>query len=814
MERVPIPRVPTGVVVPSAAAAVLDRRAPLTVVRAPSGSGKSAVVARWLRDGGAPGPVLWLSAHDGDPLTQVAETIVGPGRGTSTLVRELTQRGEVTVVVDDFHEADRGADETLLDLVSRAPSLHLVVLTRERRPIEVRGMVLADAALVTVGDLALDGAAIRAMFAARGLQLADDQVGRALAQTKGSLVAIRAALAHAHAGPDGVVIDWAAVEEYAVDRLGDLSPRFREALDLLVSAETLDPETAAAALGVGRAEAAELVADLVGAGALEPAEPGRAARVPSLLARVVRNARNDDDPAVLAGHRRLADLARRRRLPDVAVKHALAARAWDLVPAVIDESLIPFLLNHANLLERVVAEVPPAAFAGYPLALAAIRTLQGENLEGEVPHQGRDPRAQILLAVRELAQHRFAGRIERSAEVARELSGLLHPAASPGRSHADAAVVRVQIAVSLLLAGELDAAARECDLALAVADGYALTGHSALGTKAVIAALRGRVNEARAFVEEAAAIPEGSGGMWGRALVWERCARALVAFLELDLDTAHAEVASLSDVAPDEEAWAVIAFVRGQLAVFDDPRRGLAELRQTCAAEEARRPRGSLAAELLSSVEITLLHACGEGTRAARRLQERRAPRAIGQMAGQLARVALALGSAEEACRRAVEWSGERGAHPWPTIGSRLTEAIAAHRLGRDDEAAEALAAAVVTARREGMIFPFTMVPWEELSAIADAAGDELAREVLDSPRVRARRDVLPARLEQIELTDREAVVLRALLDEPSQEGIASVLFVSPNTVKSQLRSVYRKLGASSRDEALTAARRAGLLDD
>ncbi len=814
MDGVPIPRVPAGVVVPDAAAAVLDRHAPLTVVRAPGGSGKSAVVARWANDGAAAGAVVWLSALDGDPLEQLGALVGAPGQTRAALARGLTARGEVTVVVDDLHEADRGVDDELLDLVARAPGLHLVVLTRDRRPLEVRGLVVADAGVVTVGDLALDGAAIRALFAARGLALADDQVGRALAETKGNLVAVRAALAHARGGPDGLVIDWAAVAEYAVDQLGKLAPRLRSALDLLVSAEALDPETAAAALGVGRAQAEDVVAELVDAGVLEPAEPGRAAVVPAVLSAVVRRARDADDPAVLASHRRLADLARSRRLPDVAVTHALAARAWELVPAVIDESLIPFLLNHAPLLERVMAEVPPAAFAGHPLAVAAIRTLRGETVAGQAPDQGRDPRAPILLAVRDLVQHRFAGRIEESAEVARVLSGMLPPAASPGRSQADAAVVRVQIAVSLFLAGDLDAAVRECDLALAVADGYALTAHSALGTKAVIAALRGRVREARACVEQAAGVPVGTGGMWTRALVWERVARALVAFLELDLDQAHAALATLSDAAPDEEAWAVIAFVRAQLAVFDDPRSGLVELRRTCAAEEVRRPRGSLGAELLASVEITLLHACGEGTRAARRTRDRRGGRAIGQLASQLARVALALGLDEEARRRAAEWGGQLGANPWPHVGSRLVEAVAAHRLGYRDEAVRALAAAVGTATREGLVFPFAMIPWEELSAIADQAQDGAARELLDSPRVQARRDALPARLEQVELTDREAVVLRALLDEPSQEGIASALFVSTNTVKSQLRAVYRKLGATSRDEALTTARRVGLLDD
>lgn len=813
MERVPIPRVPSGVVVPNGAAAVLERHAPLTVVRAPSGSGKSAVVARWAHDGAAAGSVVWLSAHDGDPLTQLADAVSVSGGGRASLVRELTERGEVTVVVDDLHEADRGVDDGLLDLVARAPRLHLVVLTRERRPIEVRGLVVADAAVVTARDLALDGAAIRTLFATRGLELTDDEVGRVLAETQGNLVAVRAALAHARGGPDGLVIDWAAVAEYAVDQLGKLAPRLRSALDLLVSAEALDPETAAAALGVGRAQAEDVVADLVGAGVLEPAGPGRAARVPAVLVRVVRGARDATDPAVLTGHRRLADLARRRRLPDIAVTHALDARAWDLAVAVIDESLIPFLLNHAPLLERVVREVPPQAFAPYPLAVAAIRVLQGQESVGDPRALGDDPRVRVLAAVRDLARLRFAGRLEESAQIARALGGMLQPAATPGSSNADAAVIRVQMAVSLFLVGDLDGAVRECDLVLGVTDGYALTLHSALGTKAVAAALRGRAREARAHLERAAAVPVGSGGMWHRAMVWERCARGLVGLLELDLETAREALESLDDVAPDEEAWAVIAFLRAHVAVFDDPHRGLGRLRETAAAETARRPSGSLAAELLGSVEVNLLHACREGTRAARRMRARREGRAIGQTASQLARVALALGLDEEARRRAVERGGDLAAVPWARVISRTVEAIAAHRLGRGEEAAKALSDAVVTAGSAGVVMPFALVPWEELSAIADQAGDLAARDLLDSPRVSALRDTLPARLEQIELTDREAVVLRALLDEPSQEGIASSLFVSTNTVKSQLRAVYRKLGATSRDEALTTARRVGLLD-
>ena len=38
-------------------------------------------------------------------------------------------------------------------------------------------------------------------------------------------------------------------------------------------------------------------------------------------------------------------------------------------------------------------------------------------------------------------------------------------------------------------------------------------------------------------------------------------------------------------------------------------------------------------------------------------------------------------------------------------------------------------------------------------------------------------------------------------------------MFLSPNTVKSQAYSLYRKLGASSRSQAVTRSRELGLLE-
>ena len=60
-------------------------------------------------------------------------------------------------------------------------------------------------------------------------------------------------------------------------------------------------------------------------------------------------------------------------------------------------------------------------------------------------------------------------------------------------------------------------------------------------------------------------------------------------------------------------------------------------------------------------------------------------------------------------------------------------------------------------------------------------------------------------------LTTRERVVLAELGEDVTLEDIARRLFVTRNTVKSQVRSVYRKIGVSTRAEAVAWAKAAGI---
>jgi LuxR family maltose regulon positive regulatory protein len=61
-------------------------------------------------------------------------------------------------------------------------------------------------------------------------------------------------------------------------------------------------------------------------------------------------------------------------------------------------------------------------------------------------------------------------------------------------------------------------------------------------------------------------------------------------------------------------------------------------------------------------------------------------------------------------------------------------------------------------------------------------------------------------------LTERETEILRLLQSSLSLSEIASELFISPNTVKTHAKAVYRKLGVSSREDAVRIGRHRSLV--
>ena len=73
-----------------------------------------------------------------------------------------------------------------------------------------------------------------------------------------------------------------------------------------------------------------------------------------------------------------------------------------------------------------------------------------------------------------------------------------------------------------------------------------------------------------------------------------------------------------------------------------------------------------------------------------------------------------------------------------------------------------------------------------------------------------ATRRAVPA--DDPDLSERELAILRLLAGELSHREIGSQLYVSFNTVKSHTRSIFRKLGVTTRSDAVSRGRELGLL--
>jgi LuxR family maltose regulon positive regulatory protein len=133
------------------------------------------------------------------------------------------------------------------------------------------------------------------------------------------------------------------------------------------------------------------------------------------------------------------------------------------------------------------------------------------------------------------------------------------------------------------------------------------------------------------------------------------------------------------------------------------------------------------------------------------------------------------------------------GLSPWPTLIGLLALAPVHASRGARGEARELLAEAQTILQRnpDAGIFPELLERQE--------------RTLLTT--IKRRNRSLNGKL-----TERELDVLRLLVGDLSTRQMASGLYLAPNTVRTHIKSIYRKLGVSSRTEAVKEARARGLI--
>ncbi len=186
------------------------------------------------------------------------------------------------------------------------------------------------------------------------------------------------------------------------------------------------------------------------------------------------------------------------------------------------------------------------------------------------------------------------------------------------------------------------------------------------------------------------------------------------------------------------------------------------------------------------------------------------------QLANAQIRAGSALQEAEEETLLAalvghpLAWHGSSLVFGWTLLAGWAAES------GREEQTLSWLGNALALAERMNARRPFLAAGGEAARLVEERLGAFGASEGFAASVVEAARRVLPPApaitLTPVLLTPREHDLLRELPLHQSVIDIARKHSVSPNTVKTHLRSIYQKLGAGDRSSAVENARKVGLL--
>lgn len=287
-------------------------------------------------------------------------------------------------------------------------------------------------------------------------------------------------------------------------------------------------------------------------------------------------------------------------------------------------------------------------------------------------------------------------------------------------------------------------------------------------------------------------------------------ARGFTALDSLDLCT----VTSTLDAVGDDthvELWPFVASLRaGHDLLGDEPSAGLHRLDSAHADHGLEPTDPTVVAGLLQRARVELLARAGQVNRALRAIETSELSPALWLVPE--ARIHLLAGHHQTAFTIASRGVWHSTVSRSDLVELHLVRAAAALADGLETEAKESLAAADTLGARDTLLRGFALLPSRYLSAFGHV-GFPLSTEALlkiEATRTAPYRPVL--RL--VALTARERTILHALAQGGSTTDIASRLFVSVNTVRTQVKSIYRKLGVSSKHHALARAQQLGLIDE
>lgn len=833
--------------------------APLVMVNGSAGAGKTLLVADWARGLGQPVAWLTLDAAVKEPAMFWAHLLrslrasgaappgdIGSAPGASGADRSLLSRlaahlsagpRPVIVVLDEYELATPEVSEQLAFVLRHAgAALRLVLVTRNEPLLPLhRYRAAGELTEIRDAELAFTAEEAVALLELHGLHLPLPAARALVERTRGWAAGLRLCALAARQSPDPETYlkefeaGHSTVADFLLAEVLKRQPAPTQ--DLLLRVSVLERFNADLVNALtGRPDGASILADLHRQNAFVEDLGHAWYRLHPLFREILRVHLRERLPGLEPElHRRAAHWLRANgALPEM-LAHGAAAGDWEFTArALVDDLAIGQLLTGpgSDRLTDLIAGMEPAPGSPETELVRAARELSQHDLHHGLAHlhhaedqltrgEEDDPAAaRLSCALLNALAARLSGapgRAEQAARAARRLEREV-PAGLLGRHPELPALLLTHVGSARVWAGRFDEAR---DALTTVADGHdgvstAVARQESLEHLALIDYLDGWPGRAERHAAAAETESERFGPPQHDGCGLGRLVLAAVAVDRDELSRAQHLIDQIPEGAAKDPVTAAgrsIATARLLLA------RGKA--RAAVAAAETAVP-----ADVASPSPWAERHAAL--VTSAAHLAEGRPEEA--------AQVLRDVADDEPACAVSMAWAcleaGDRetalavldgvpgGGRVGPAVRVRATLARArvAYTDGRPAAARRLVADALANARRDRLRRPFLEAgPWIEPLLTSDPLRRLAAGWLTPGdPAPDAETGAAPVLVEQ--LSARERDVLARLAQMMSTEEIAADLYVSVNTVKTHVKSVYRKLAVNRRSEAVRRARELQLL--
>ncbi|RQO44745.1 LuxR family transcriptional regulator [Rhodococcus sp. KBW08] len=846
----------------------LDRRAALTIVRAPNGHGKSSLIASWLRAHLASERILvWVSApqpsstledfwaivldriHAAGIALPDIDDLADPFTAVAKSLNALSRPVLLVLIRPDL-TAEPELDDQLIELLTLCHNLDLVVTLSGFGMFSEPYLLDTDHEVISASELLFTTADTAHVLEQAGVQPTDGDSEQITSLTGGlpalvrvAVPAVRVSGTGTGTGNRGQMIKKnivRAIDDYVNNSVLTTAEHVKQLEFLLATAfaRSITVDIAAMLFESQRPDAAETVhqirarlAILETSGLLSrvETEAEETWELPPAIRRSIlaRHTHAGIDPA-----QRLSFLAH-NRLDNghhaSALDYAVEAKNWTLAVDIVEQHWVTMIVHNLDSVRSALQRIPMEAadkhsaveagralFTMHPSERSAVVDLLPES-PTELWELGSEAGAKDALSIAcvQSIMLRMAGEYGLAAETTRRLSHLSRSALenNPEAVSAQLPLMRLQWAINFQLSGRLTESTIKARMAYhgALSHGVDFIARNSAGSAALNWALAGEPRQAAYWFELEQKHPDPGGWLEPVVKIAGLTARVLEALDTLDFDDARGTLTELGLPSDTEELWAFVVYAHCQFALTSGDRTSaLLLLHNAIEAHSMQYTATSFALPLMQSAEIDLLLALGEGNKAAALAKEIIDPATNPWTLTSVARLRQRIGQNEAAvalCHQ-FDWSGE--SYPRAQMESLLVQAVAHSELGEPRLAAQEWSRACSIADQTGLLRSFATIASadvEKLESMAKTNSPALAEFAKKRP-----AESFPEIVRIVELTEREQKVLSLLALGMGSAAMADKLYVSVNTVKTQLRTLYKKLDAHNRNEAITKARQLRLL--